>query len=115
VGELVGVKTSTAFVPPELAAVLFKPKENIDEIIVLFKSQLVKKEREKDETYAADPYGDKFDALQESCKRLWRQIVALEKDHGPADKLAGKPSFDVWSFGQVLYEVTARPPCVRCL
>ncbi len=96
-----GVKTSTAFVPPELAAIIFKPKENIDEI----KSQLDTKQREKDDAYAADPYGTKFDVLQESCKRLHFQIVALQTGQSAADKLTSKPSFDVWSYGCVLYEV----------
>ncbi len=42
-GAEVGLKTSTAFVPPELAALVFKPKESIEEL----REKLPELERQK--------------------------------------------------------------------
>ncbi len=102
-GEQVGVKTSTAFVPPELAAILFKPtKESIDEI----KSQLAEKTRQYDQAAASNDR-----AKQRSLDQEIQLLESQQNGQGAVDALDADPSFDVWSFGAVLYEVRVCSVC----
>jgi hypothetical protein len=106
VGEQVGVKTSTAFVPPELAAIIFKPTASLENLQVQLQALLAQKKQASD-----DGDEDKESSLLQHIRTLRIHISQLQKGLGAADKLASKPSFDVWSFGCVLYEVYTPRVC----
>ncbi len=100
VGEQVGVKTSTAFVPPELAAIIFAPTASLENLQAQLQALFTQKKQASD-----DDDEDKQIALFQNIRTLRSRISQLQKGQGAADKLAAKPSFDVWSYGCVLYEV----------
>ncbi len=98
-----GEKTSTAFVPPELAAIIFAPTASLEKLQAQLQTLSAQTKQPSDN----DDDEDKQIALFQNKKKLKSQISQLQKGQGAADNLASKPSFDVWSYGCVLYEVYA--------
>jgi serine/threonine protein kinase len=107
VGEVIGLKTSTAFVPPELAALLFRPKESLGEL----EMELKQNERERDalKESDADKDVDEVDRLSGRNIEL-RRIIKRQKGGAFATPtiLQASDAFDVWSFGVVMYEMLCK-------
>ncbi len=113
-----GVKTSTAFVPPELAAIIFKPTASLDELkaqlhtqttLSLQKTLLVQKSDDEDDDTERDLLQVELDKVAEAIKGLRSQISQKKKNQGSSGELLATAKFDVWSFGQVLFEVHRFP------
>ncbi len=95
-----GVKTSTAFVPPELAAIIFKPAVSLEQLQAQLQALLAQKKQASD-----DGDEDKESSLLQNIKTLRSQISQKEEGQISSGDLLATAKFDVWSFGQVLFEV----------
>jgi type IV secretory pathway VirJ component len=102
VGEDIGLKTSTAFVPPELAVALFRPTETLsaleaEETRLEAERALKKKQRPKDRV--------ELKKIEAKLKGVSDKIAILEDGDGGQGKLKASTQFDVWGFGAVMYEM----------
>jgi hypothetical protein len=102
VGEEIGLKTSTAFVPPELAVALFRPTETLSALLAeetqLEADQALKqKQRPKDRV--------ELKKIEAKLKGVRDKIAILEDGDEGQSKLKASTEFDVWGFGAVMYEM----------
>jgi hypothetical protein len=107
VGEEIGLKTSTAFVPPELAAILFRPTETLDDLVAEV-TQLEEEQAIRKEQTPKDRAPEDWAKLKEiSCKLqiLGDKIAILQDTDDGESKLRARTEFDVWGFGAVMYEM----------
>jgi serine/threonine protein kinase len=104
VGEEIGLKTSTAFVPPELAALLFRSKESLADL-----EKELKQNKEERRALMDVDEDENSEALHDLFRRnmeLSRAIKQLKA--GGLKKVISSGSFDVWSFGVVMYEMLCK-------
>jgi len=96
-------KISSAFVPPELARIKFRPKKSLQSLRVSRDS--LKKKRRTLLLNDADSDEDEIDSLGRQIKSLTNQILQLEeeRENGKTGKVKAIPTYDVWSFGCVMY------------
>ena len=93
-----GKKTSTAFCPPELAAVLFRPEQNVEVLEAELRDNPLL--LDGDDEYA-------MMAVLQKRTKIKAQIAQL-RDGAKGTSAAGleaAPTFDVWSFGVVMFEL----------
>lgn len=105
IGKKIGLKTSTAFVPPELAATLFRPTESLEELLadetrLEAESALEQKQTKKDR--------GKMKEIATQLQILSDKIAMLEKGETATEELRGSDKFDVWGFGAVMYEMLCK-------
>jgi serine/threonine protein kinase len=103
VGGEIGLKTSTAFIAPELAAALYHKQESRADLELELKQN--KQQRNEEEELVIQDLG-KLDRLnaRNSEIGLALQQLRLYGSMIPQKPLAST-KFDVWSFGVVMYEM----------
>jgi serine/threonine protein kinase len=101
VGAPLGAKkSSSAFIPPELAAIIFLPKEDKE----VLEEKLAKVVADLNMALSAAEF-EKVGKLGAKVATLKAQIDQLISGADEKDTLPASAAFDVWSFGVVMFEM----------
>jgi serine/threonine protein kinase len=92
-------------VPPELAAILFRPAESLADLEA---AQNLKKRERNIEEEKEENDANKVDELNVELASLASKIKMLKLGKLKEEKLRASDKFDVWSFGVVMYEMLCK-------